>query len=500
MSTNNLRTLSARGALISKTVLGIVLASIVSVGALSGCDDRGGTVFNVDPETGNPTWINNHAFVESQFSQLDNLPTTWIRVYTPPGETPQLGLTRPYPVLYMLSPFDGDHFFYFHHGVHEVMDRLIESGEIEPFIVVCINGSANAFGGSFYSNYITTGQFQSVITPAVWSYVDSLFYTLPGSEFRGISGYEMGGYGALRCAIAPDTLTGGPATALPSFGSVSAVSAPLNFSDPTNGFPALFKQVSNEFPVYEDIDTSSAAPITNFLMAAAAGFSPEDTAYSPNPIPFWLDVFSWPTFTVDSINKIYDSSIIDTFIIPRDDTLVDTVIDNGVVPPDTTIDSTWIDTVTIYNPPTDKVFPTFPNTHTLEDDKMRLFLPFDAAGDPYAPIWPIWQTHDMPSLFSNVAAETLDSLSGNVLLMATPAARYGHYQQTRDFETYLENTLVPSVSAEFIEYSGHDGFADDGSRYLYEVWPTILKFHSDKFHRNLPAELKISDLEYKTRF
>lgn len=504
MRTGDTRRFRATGALfftamksrLFRTVSGLALASLITVGALSGCDDRGGTVFNVDPEAGNPTWINNHAFVESQFSQLDDLPTTWLRIYTPPGEIPQLGLTRPYPVLYLLSPFKGDHFFYFHHGVHEVMDRMIASGEIEPFIVVCINGSANGFGGSFYSNYITTGQFQNLVTPAAWSYVDSLFYTLKGAEFRAISGYEMGGYGALRCALTPDTLTGGAGSGVPSFGSVSAISAPLNFADPTNGFPALFKEVSSEWPNYADIDTSSSTPITNFLMAASTGFSLEDTAYWPNPIPFWLDVFNWPFFVMDSISKIYDSSTIDTSIIFQADTLVDTVIDTLVVPPDTMIDTTFTnDTSFIYNPPTDVVFPTFPNPQTTEDDKLRIFLPFDAAGDPYPPIWSIWQTHNMPTIVSNAAAETLDSLSGNVLLMATQDAPYGHYQQTRDFESILE---TENVSTEYIEYSGYAGFADDGSRYLYEVWPRILKFHSDKFHEKLPDALKTPG--YKTEY
>lgn len=494
MRTLDNKTFRAASALVSKTILGLAAVSVVTIAAFSGCDNRGGTVFNVDPDSGNPTWIRNHAFVETQFSQLDDLPTTWLRIYTPPGETPQLGLTRPYPVLYMLSPFKGDHFFYFHHGIHEVMDEMIGSGEIEPFIVACINGSANPFGGSFYSSYITSGQFQNLVTPAAWSFVDTLFFTLPGADFRAISGYEMGGYGALRCALTPDTLTNGGGSSAPSFGSVSAISAPLDFTDPINGFPALFKQVSNEWPNYADIDTSIATPISSFLIAAATGFSLEDTAYWPNPIPFWLDGQNWPFFTVDSISKIYDSSIIDTLIVFQFDTLIDTTI-VLVIPPDTSIDTTFTnDTTFIYNPPTDLVFPTFPDPHTTEDDKLRVFLPFDEMGDPYAPIWSIWQGHDIGALVSSAQAGTLTALNSNVLLMATRSARWGHFQQTSDFATATASSLSPT----FIEYTAQDGVVDDGSRFLYEIWPTVLKFHSDKFHEKLPVSLKLGS--YKPRF
>lgn len=571
----------------------VALALIVSF--LPGCDDRGNPVFPARNAEGIGGWIATHVFQETFYSQVKDLPTTGIRVYTPPGYQGKAS-GRPYPVLYLLSPFRGDQFFYMHNGLQVVMDRMIAEGEIEPMIVVTLNGSGNAFGGSFYTNYITSGNFGRIVTTSLVARIDTQFNTFTNNltdptlraRLRGISGYEMGGYGAFRAAFAD---TSGGVTPLANFGSVSAVSAPLNFSDPTNGFPALFQRAIDEWGSFNDIDTSTFSPVSGFLLAAAAGFTIEDTSYRFSDTSI---------FVVDSIRKILDSSIIDTFIADLIDTaitaidsslditldsinfdsifdttvnfdtlidstiLTDTLVDTTLIPnppiidttvdtipipfppftfydttiteipvdPDTTYDSTitvdttidstfnpidtlvdttelidtfltivvlaidttflytpFQDTNLVYNPPTDVTFPAFPNLLTGEDATLRMFLPFDSNAQIYNTIWPLWVANDMPNIVAGADPGIVAELSGNILVMATREAKYGHYQQDSMFVDYLNSD---GISAVFREYSGYDGFADvDGAHYLFEVWPTLLKFHSDKIHPYIPAELQV---------
>ncbi|MCH9030769.1 MAG: hypothetical protein IIB00_00715 [candidate division Zixibacteria bacterium] len=505
---------------------GVLALSALALIAAVSCEER-----TLPPLSSNLTegfqWVRVHDFSENRFSQFgdggkpSDVTTIGMRWYTPPGYQDK-GLGPPYPTLYLLSPFRGDQFFYFQHGVNLVMDRLIAERKIDPMIVCCLNSSANRFGGSFYGNYLTNGYYELINTTAFVDFTNFEFNTLPGSRLRAISGYEMGGYGAFRCALTSDT----------AFGAVSAIAAPLFFTDPNFGFPSLFDGAIAEWGSFNLIDTSTNSPISGFLIAAAIGFTPEDTAY----------VFSSPGI-VSEIQKIYDSSVIDTFIdttidstidtfiTPLDtlydvtfdttidtlvappDTLVDTIVDSAIViPPDTMIDTTidsTIDTALIYNPPTDLTFQAFKDPDTKEDFVLRIFLPFDSTGAPYSLIWDIWKGHDIRNRIDSVRAnspEILDSLAGNALVMATRQPKFGYYQgmymQDSVFVDYV-NSLDPNYRFQFREYSGHDGIGDfDGARFLFDVLPTILKFHSDKFRQYLDPDLeyRIPDSEYVAEF
>jgi Putative esterase len=476
-------------------------AMALSVTIIVSCTDRGNPTFRSDPVEGISTWTRNHAFNETIFTQFSDLQTTGINVYTPPGYD-ERGFSRPYPTLYILSPFRGDQHFYMHNNMQTVMNRMIASGEIEPMIVVTVNGSSNPFGGSFYSNYLTNGLWETLVTQSLVPFIDTQFNTFAAvntgdpvlqKQLRAISGYEMAGYGAMRAMVAPNLFTGMASTT--NFGSVSAISAPLFFTDNTYGFPRLFTQALGEWGSYSDIDSSTTAQATSFLLAAAVGFSPEDTAYSisPDSTGFF--------FVIDSINKIYDSSVIDTVIVFDTTIAVDTTIDTLVIPPDTviTVDTTAFppDTNLIYNPPTDITFPTFPNLFTGEDATLRMYLPFDSTGAPYPLIWDLWKRHDMPNVLDSLRSGILAELSGNVMIMATQQAKFNHYDQDTMFVNKLRSMPTP-VTTVFEEYSGYDGFADvGGSHYLFEVLPLIIKFHSDKIHPFVPPELQVQNYQAK---
>ncbi len=70
-------------------------------------------------------------------------------------------------------------------------------------IVVTAPGQ-HRFGGSFYVNSPVTGNWEDLIVTDIVGYVDTHYRTLAQSASRGIAGYSMGGYGALRicrCSI-----------------------------------------------------------------------------------------------------------------------------------------------------------------------------------------------------------------------------------------------------------------------------------------------------------
>jgi S-formylglutathione hydrolase FrmB len=67
-------------------------------------------------------------------------------------------------------------------------------------IIVMPDGS-NRFGGSFYTNSYTTGNWEDFIVYELPEYIDANYRSIPKSESRGIAGHSMGGYGALKIAM-----------------------------------------------------------------------------------------------------------------------------------------------------------------------------------------------------------------------------------------------------------------------------------------------------------
>jgi hypothetical protein len=239
-------------------------------------------------------WNVQHLFTDqlgkSMFETIRNAPLVRFRIYIPDSSVSGYGqqhLGKPLPVLYLLSPFKEDEFFYFNHGLKEIADRMIAAKEIKPMMIVCVNGS-NDYGGSFYGNTEAGGKYADLIgvktgsvsmdsSMSLIDYVDAAFNTLEDRESRAIGGVEMGAYGALRIAIDYSE----------NFSSVSAISGPLDFdgADGTGGFVPLFKQVIEELDTnYHDMDTSSIHPLQSIFFAAATSFSPDDTGITDDGI------------------------------------------------------------------------------------------------------------------------------------------------------------------------------------------------------------------------
>ena len=89
--------------------------------------------------------------------------------------------------------------------------------------------------------------------------------------------------------------------------------------------------------------------------------------------------------------------------------------------------------------------------------------------------------------------------------------RAPHFFLRREQPQLIVRTSLRQISARDVllcvgvpaKEAGHDGIGDfDGARFLFDVLPTILKFHSDKFHQFLDPDLdyRIPDSEYVAEF
>lgn len=124
------------------------------------------------------------------------------RVYLPAGYAES---DRRYASLYLLHG-RGDSLDAWQSSIADI-DRLIDAGQIEPPLVVMIDGRWNNRGSwwtdSHYSgtdpNAGGPGSFvQTAITGELVPHIDAAFRTIPAREARFVGGYSMGGSAALR--------------------------------------------------------------------------------------------------------------------------------------------------------------------------------------------------------------------------------------------------------------------------------------------------------------
>jgi predicted esterase len=112
-------------------------------------------------------------------------------VYTPPGYDNQK--KDRYPVLYLQHGWGEDETAWSNQGhANLIMDNMIASGTIQPFIIVMTYGMTNEikFGGI---RSFKIEPFQAVLVDELIPYVDTHFRTLADPSHRAMAGLSMGG-------------------------------------------------------------------------------------------------------------------------------------------------------------------------------------------------------------------------------------------------------------------------------------------------------------------
>jgi S-formylglutathione hydrolase FrmB len=119
--------------------------------------------------------------------------------------------SRHYPVLYMLHGVAGDSSEWESIGLFDAADRMIQRGEIDPFLIVLPNGGAN-----YWVNHASGARWVDYVVDDVVRQVDRDFRTVASPRGRAIGGLSMGGEGALRIAMTRPGVFGTAAAHSPS--------------------------------------------------------------------------------------------------------------------------------------------------------------------------------------------------------------------------------------------------------------------------------------------
>jgi pimeloyl-ACP methyl ester carboxylesterase len=106
--------------------------------------------------------------------------------------------------VYLLHGYTGTDLGYFGdtsgRQLHRIAERVFAAGSSREMILVMPN-AMNAYGGSMYSNSVTTGNWEGYVAEDLVAYMDRTYRTLATRESRGLAGHSMGGYGTIRIAM-----------------------------------------------------------------------------------------------------------------------------------------------------------------------------------------------------------------------------------------------------------------------------------------------------------
>jgi len=187
-----------------------------------------------------------------------------VSVYLPPSYSRDT--KRRYPVLYLLHGFtDSDSKWFGLEGKHFVnvpkaADAAVANGV--PEMIIVMPNALNRYGGSFYSNSVVIGDWETFVTRELVRYVDAHYRTLARPESRGLAGHSMGGYGTLRLGMKAPGI----------FSALYAMS-PCCVAANLDPDPKMFERVAN---VHSPDDIAGQDFMTKAMLAGAA-------AWSPNP-------------------------------------------------------------------------------------------------------------------------------------------------------------------------------------------------------------------------
>ncbi len=182
-------------------------------------------------------------------------------IYLPPSYTSG---DRRYPVIYVLHGYTGNATSLT--SVIAPYEAMLRAEKVGEMILVFVDGS-NRLGGSYYQSSPTVGDVETYIVSDLVGHVDAMFRTLADRGHRGITGFSMGGYGAMRLALKyPDV-----------FGAVVAEGGLYDMAKRLTDMDAAFAEaVGRSHPKdLDDLCGISDPARRAFAMAAAMASHPE---------------------------------------------------------------------------------------------------------------------------------------------------------------------------------------------------------------------------------
>jgi len=189
-----------------------------------------------------------------------------VYVYLPPGYSKG---SKRYPVIYFLHGYavTVDVYVTAVLNLPAATDTAMSAGALEAIIVM--PDAFTRFGGSFYSNSPTIGDWESFIARDLVAYIDGHYRTLAKRASRGLSGHSMGGYGTLRIGMKYPQV----------FGALYAMSSAVLLQPPSA--ETVKTQLARMTPDLKSESRSS----TNGLQSQASAWAP-----NPQNPPFYFDL------------------------------------------------------------------------------------------------------------------------------------------------------------------------------------------------------------------
>jgi putative tributyrin esterase len=112
----------------------------------------------------------------------------------------------PYPVVYALHGLFESHDFWSRRGLSALLEERWARKALPEFLVVAVDG-----GNSFFLNS-RLGAFEDLVTQDAIRHVEATYRVRKGPAHRALLGISMGGYAALRLALAQPSVFGAVAT------------------------------------------------------------------------------------------------------------------------------------------------------------------------------------------------------------------------------------------------------------------------------------------------
>ena len=200
-------------------------------------------------------------------------------VYRSPGV--EAGAEPRVPSVYMLQGFGGqlDNWIS-RDGMDpttiERLDAMFAAGECPPAVIVFVDAWTSR-GGSQFLNSTSTGRYMDYLCDEVVPFVDQGYPTLPGPEYRGVSGKSSGGYGAMAVSmLRPDV-----------FGALASHAGDALFECCyAPEFPVVARTLRDHFDGSWDVFRRRLATADHFewgLFAAPFALYGTACAYTPDP-------------------------------------------------------------------------------------------------------------------------------------------------------------------------------------------------------------------------
>ena len=219
----------------------------------------------------NGSIITDNLYSKSLENNAGENPTRSIHIYLPSGYNKA---TTNYPVIYYLHGFSGSDKKQIEVlKFDKLLDKAIATGKIKPVIVVIPNHHT-LYRGSFHTNSSLTGNWNHFTAKDLVNYIDENYRTIKKKESRGITGFSMGGYGAVKLGMMfPDI-----------FANVYSFSGCLS----------LYKELGANSNAYKNLQSINSREklvnsfdffLENAIIAMGRAFSPNQ-----NKPPFYADL------------------------------------------------------------------------------------------------------------------------------------------------------------------------------------------------------------------